>query len=301
MKHGRRGNLGFRGGLYLPVANTAGDQSPGIYSLYERSQVTSGAYVVEFVLIAGGGGGQSVRGGGGGAGGVLLGFTYVTEGRNYTITIGAGGSGAAGGVPSSLGTRGNNSVFGPFTSYGGGPGYGQPGGSGGGGGGSNGSAGGSGNVPTLSPTQGNNGGSGINFGAGGGGGFTTSGVNGTANVAGAGGRGLWLYWTGGNERYAGGGGGGHQANLSGTRGLGVDGGGNGGLDGSTVATSGAANSGGGGGGSGGDGVTFFQAGAGGSGVFIVRYPGEQRGAGGTVSANNGYTIHTFTSSGTFTG
>jgi hypothetical protein len=28
--------------------------------------------------------------------------------------------------------------------------------------------------------------------------------------------------------------------------------------------------------------------------------GEQRGSGGTVSSSGGYTIHTFTSSGTFT-
>lgn len=40
--------------------------------------------------------------------------------------------------------------------------------------------------------------------------------------------------------------------------------------------------------------------AGGSGIVIVRYYGPQRGSGGTVTSNNGYTIHTFTSSGTFT-
>lgn len=39
---------------------------------------------------------------------------------------------------------------------------------------------------------------------------------------------------------------------------------------------------------------------GGSGIVIIRYYGPQRGSGGTVTTVNGYTIHTFTSSGTFT-
>jgi hypothetical protein len=33
---------------------------------------------------------------------------------------------------------------------------------------------------------------------------------------------------------------------------------------------------------------------------IISYPGSQRGTGGTVTTAGGYTIHTFTSSGTFT-
>jgi hypothetical protein len=40
--------------------------------------------------------------------------------------------------------------------------------------------------------------------------------------------------------------------------------------------------------------------AGGSGIVIVRYLGSQRATGGTVTSSGGYTIHTFTSSGTFT-
>lgn len=39
---------------------------------------------------------------------------------------------------------------------------------------------------------------------------------------------------------------------------------------------------------------------GGSGIIMLRYSGPQRGSGGTVTSANGYTIHTFTSSGTFT-
>jgi hypothetical protein len=41
-------------------------------------------------------------------------------------------------------------------------------------------------------------------------------------------------------------------------------------------------------------------GAGGSGVVILRYLGTQRGSGGTVTSSGGYTIHTFTTSGTYT-
>jgi hypothetical protein len=40
--------------------------------------------------------------------------------------------------------------------------------------------------------------------------------------------------------------------------------------------------------------------AGGSGVVIISYYGSQRGSGGTVTTASGNTIHTFTSSGTFT-
>jgi hypothetical protein len=34
---------------------------------------------------------------------------------------------------------------------------------------------------------------------------------------------------------------------------------------------------------------------------IIRYQGAQRGTGGTVTSVSGYTVHTFTSSGTYTG
>jgi hypothetical protein len=35
-------------------------------------------------------------------------------------------------------------------------------------------------------------------------------------------------------------------------------------------------------------------------LVVIRYPGSQRGTGGTVTSSGGNTIHTFTSSGTFT-
>jgi PKD repeat protein len=40
--------------------------------------------------------------------------------------------------------------------------------------------------------------------------------------------------------------------------------------------------------------------AGGSGIVIISYAGAQRGTGGTVTSSGGNTIHTFTSSGTYT-
>jgi hypothetical protein len=40
--------------------------------------------------------------------------------------------------------------------------------------------------------------------------------------------------------------------------------------------------------------------AGGSGIVIIRYSGTQKGTGGTVTSSGGFTIHTFTTSGTYT-
>lgn len=51
-------------------------------------------------------------------------------------------------------------------------------------------------------------------------------------------------------------------------------------------------------GAGGSGV--YGSGAGGSGIVIVRYAGAQRATGGTITSAGGYTIHKFTTSGTFT-
>jgi hypothetical protein len=35
-------------------------------------------------------------------------------------------------------------------------------------------------------------------------------------------------------------------------------------------------------------------------LVVIRYLGSQRGTGGSVTSSGGYTIHTFTSSGTYT-
>ena len=147
-------------------------------------------YNADFLIVGGGGGGAhgapDGRAGGGGGGGGFRTFTCqeLTAGANYSITVGAGGSGGGSG-----GTKGgNSSIVGTgicVVSAGGGrggsayenhpdsdacgPGSGLvdpclDGGSGGGGGGSNASArvprGGSGNTPPVSPSQGNNGGTG---------------------------------------------------------------------------------------------------------------------------------------------
>jgi MYXO-CTERM domain-containing protein len=70
-----------------------------------------------------------------------------------------------------------------------------------------------------------------------------------------------------------------------------------------VGATGAANTGNGGGGGGGTSSgTAKSGGAGGSGLVVVRYEGSQAGTGGTISAGSGsaagYTLHTFTSTGT---
>jgi hypothetical protein len=62
-----------------------------------------------------------------------------------------------------------------------------------------------------------------------------------------------------------------------------------------VGTAGTANTGGGGGGG-----SAAAGAAGGSGIIVVRYLGSQLGTGGNITTASGYTIHTFTSSGTFT-
>ena len=56
----------------------------------------------------------------------------------------------------------------------------------------------------------------------------------------------------------------------------------------------------GGGGGGGGYITDWAGGTGGSGIVIISYPGSQRGTGGTVTSSGGNTIHTFTTSGTYT-
>jgi hypothetical protein len=61
-------------------------------------------------------------------------------------------------------------------------------------------------------------------------------------------------------------------------------------------TAGTANTGGGGGGYGGTGLAGA---AGGSGIVIIRYSGvTPRATGGVITTSGGFTIHTFTSSGT---
>jgi hypothetical protein len=268
-----------------------------------------GGYAVEYLVVAGGAGGGANIGGGGGAGGyrTATGFS-ITSGTSYTVTVGAGG---AGGIPAGStfqGVSGSNSVFSSITSTGGGGGgyataagpiNGTAGGSGGGGGSlidtaANDASGGSG-----TSGQGNRGGnvSSSARGSGGGGGAFAAGGDTSSDTNGAGGAGSASSISGSNVTYAGGGGGGGYPNNGGAGGAG--GGGAGANPTNGTGTAGTANTGGGGGGGGGGVAPGGYGGAGGSGIAVIKYIGAQRGTGGTVTSVSGYTIHTFTSSGTY--
>ena len=257
-----------------------------------------GSNTVDYMVIAGGGGGGAFNpslnnGSGGGAGGyrespgTVSSYTASPLGASpavalpvtatgFPITVGAGGGAAP--SANNPGNKGSDSVFAgttTITSTGGGFGnanpscrVGGPGGSGGGGGGGSfNSAGGTGNSPPVSPPQGNNGGlscpcsSGPDQGGGGAGGAGAVGQTGSPGTTGGGdgGAGTTSSINATPTTRAGGGGTGNGAGGSG-------GGGAGGTP-STNGTSGTANTGGGGGGS----YANSTAGAGGSGIVIIRY------------------------------
>lgn len=254
------------------------------------------------VVAGGGGGGGSGQGpaGGGGAGGFRsLSAQSVTGGVSYTATVGAGG---AGGLTSGtyIGYSGtNSSLIGTglsISATGGGRGgasNGSPltpltGGSGGGASNQN-QDGAVGNAGGYSPVEGYKGGNGNATGdnAGGGGGAGANGANGVAPRSiggGPGGAGTYSTVTtgakigvlsSGNYYLAGGGGGGgYYDGAASAGGLGGGGTGGGGTGGSNIpAGSATINTGGGGGGAGNYNTwTIYNAGAGGSGVVIVRYP-----------------------------
>jgi hypothetical protein len=272
--------------------------STEIYSGVAWISITTQTYSVSYLLVAGGGSsGKDVAGiaqGGGGGGGLISNTATLNTGTAYTITVGAGGA---------SGSNGADSVISSInTATGGGRGgantTGFAGGSGGGG-----SASSSPGTPNTGGAgtsgQGFAGGSGVTDfatynSAGGGGGAGATGGN-SSTAGGTGGNGSSNSISGSSVTYAGGGGGGGSANSS-AGGAGGTGGGGAGTKGtSVVGTAGTANLGGGGGG--GDGAT---AAAGGSGIAIISYTGSQRGTGGTVTSSGGNTIHTFTSSGTYT-
>jgi len=269
---------------------------------------------VEYLVVAGGGGGAGafagsyVGNGGGGAGGLLTatGFT-VASGSALTITVGAGG---AKGAQDAAGATGGNSVFSSITASGGGGGgasnsAGNAGGSGGGcGGNAIGTAGGTG-----VSGQGNAGGVGASGQGSGGGGAGSVGLSAVNSANASGGTGLCSTITGQRVFYAGGGGGGTY--MDGTqRGLGLGGGGGGGNGAVYMSgipyggTPGTANTGGGGGAGAGDfaSVSKWTAGAGGSGIVVVRYPQVNSApamvtGSPQVSYSDGYQIYTWTSSG----
>ena len=261
-------------------------------------------YSVNYLLVAGGGSAGGSGSGGGGGGGVLIGATSaLIPGTAYTVTVGAGG--AASGT--AQGASGSNSVFSAIqvNAIGGGAGGKRANGFSGGSAGGGGALGGTYYIGGFgTPSQGGNGGSagGAQYLSGGGGGAGGFGASATSSSGGNGGVGIQSSISGTTTYYAGGGGGGGQAgsigSIPGGSG-GSGGGGNAGSGNGGAGTSGTANTGGGGG----AGVASDADGAGGSGgsgIVIISYAGSQRGTGGTVTTSGGYTIHTFTSSSTYT-
>jgi len=291
---------------------------------------------IEYLVVAGGGGATGYNSaGGGGAGGFRTNVAGATSGRNssaeaaltvasatnFAVTVGAGGTGNGPPNGGETGMSGSNSVFSTITSLGGGHGgnnFGTfpRGGNGGSGGGSRAdtapnSLGGLGTAG-----QGFDGGSGLysgNFPGGGGGGAGANGGAATVNTtAGNGGAGLSNPITGstigqlsgGIYYLAGGGGGSAQGGGAGTSGSGGLGGGGaaGNAASSSAGTSGTPNTGGGGGAG-----NTATGGNGGSGVVIVRYLTSEAGGytitGGTKEVGPAgaadYTVHSFTSTGTF--
>ena len=271
---------------------------------------------VEYLIVGGGGAGGRHHGGGGGAGGLLYGRTVASHGAN-TIVIGAGGAKNTGTNVTPYGTGGNgqNSTAFGFTSIGGGGGgqYNvQNAGSGGSGGGSinwsTSKAGGSGT--SGQGYAGSNGSTYQNTGGGGGG---AGGSPNSENNRNNGGIGKYYGYTFGRSLgedgwFAGGGAAGTYggvcsgyisytgANIGGLGGGAI--GGYGCHGNSVQAQDGQSNTGGGGGGQ----PAYNRlAGNGGSGIVIIKYKGAQRATGGdSIITRNGFTIHVFTSSGTFT-
>lgn len=248
---------------------------------------------VDYLVVAGGGGGGGgsfYGSGGGGAGGLLQGNIPVATGTSITVTVGAGGTGAAGNASTN---PGSNSVFGSITATGGGNTSNN--GAGNGGSGGSGSGGGSAVDPTSSGGQGtfgqgNAGGSGLyaSNGYGGGGGAGTVGLNGLSNAGGNGGAGVASVISGTVTTYAGGGGGGVTAGVDGGT-LGQGGAGGGGTGGrqsgsssNANGTAGTANTGGGGGSSGG--FNTNSGGSGGSGIVIISYPDTYAAAASTTGS-----------------
>ncbi|NDF54586.1 MAG: hypothetical protein EB145_10390, partial [Proteobacteria bacterium] len=242
----------------------------------------TGVASIDLLVIGGGGGASGRHGGGGGAGGFVEATNYsVTSGSSYSVTVGAGGPGAAYSATSNSlsGTTGSPSSF--LLS---GEGVTANGGSGSTG--SSGAASGLGSGGTVSSGSG---GSGLNSTCGSsdwcGGGGGGAGGNGAAavNSGGAGGPGKASSITGVSVTYAGGGGGGSgssgQLSCASPTAGGAGGTGGGGAGGTasggnaTAGTAGSANTGSGGGGGGYCDTPAESAGggAGGSGIVILSY------------------------------
>jgi hypothetical protein len=257
---------GFGNGVAAIPGTGGGGGGSGILIIKQKY-----GYDADILLVGGGGGGGSGNSGWSGAGGGAGGMVYTTgnqfnvlSGETYTVTVGGAGSNST-------------LVHANYTLTAAAGGAGGNGASGGGSGGSGGGTGGYDNsaaggssiqVSTYGYGQGNNGGARNGGYSGSGGGAGGPGAPGGLGIAAAAG-GPGIAWLNGVTYCQGG----HH-------------------DGGSAAP---ANSGNGGRHASGTGY------AGGSGIFIIRYAGPQRGSGGTITSVDGYTYHTFTSSGTFTG
>jgi hypothetical protein len=228
------------------------------------------AYRAEYLVVAGGGAGGNGQpssptdGGGGGAGGLLSSSLSILPNTLYQVYVGAGGIDRTINPAIDSYFTGSNAYI--VANYGGAGGSftqtGVNGGSGGGGGRGGNPAGGTG----ISG-QGNNGAGGTTSYAGGGGGAGSAGS--TSN----GGSGKLSSITGTSVSYSNGGAGGTGGSDAAAN---TGNGGNGGRQGDTSGK------------------------IGGSGIVVIRYAGPQRGTGGTVTTDGGFTVHTFTANGAST-
>lgn len=240
--------------------------------MFDEEMLLEGSFEAEHLIVAGGGSGGSSnvdaffkRGGSGGAGDAIPGIAYLGPGA-YPVVVGLGGASRPAGSVNGL-NGGDSSAFGRTAKGGGGGGAvgadGLPGGSGGGGGGTfSGTTTGGAATGLGYPGSGGSISGGI-YGAGGGMGGPASGTTAGPGIASA--------ISGTSIIYSRGGDGSTAVDLNPGRG---------GFGGSSNDT----------------GVS----GAGLNGIVIIRYLGPQRATGGAVTTSGGYTIHTFTSNGTFT-
>ena len=307
------GSVTKEGGYTYHTFTTSGS----FYVIQEDDINRANKYQLEYLLVGGGGGGggnfisssNTSTGGGGGGGAVITGSFFSTSSFEISVlSVGAGGAGGhiLNGVAQKGGDTEISSSFIYHLAEGGGRGgYGSgtisDGGNGGSGGGVGTSYGGTLGSPGTGSIYGNNACPGYSFGAStrissAGAGWLTSGSCGTNPVRG----GYGFKWQA-NHQFYGSGGGAASTNIGGgIGGPNAGGGGRYSVFSGTYSSqtpgpsSGVATYGGGGGGS------IGNAGDGGSGVFIIRYAGNTALAtGGTITYENGYVYHTFTTTGSF--
>lgn len=307
-------------GFNITVQATASNAAGSVTAISNSITATTPAPTsVQYLVVAGGaGGGLNGRGGGGGGAGGYLTSTYpVSPGSSYTIQVGGGGGQSSDGTPS---------YFGPITSYGGGTGNSVPGNPGGSGGGSQcdspnsdyfkggngtpgqGNPGGSGNHGHDNPYTGAGGGGGGIGGAGGSVALGYFGSDARNSDGGSGGSGADNSITGTNVHYAAGGGGGTDNPGRNGGSAGGPTAGSGGRSGDQPyynGGNGQANTGSGGGGSA-DRVNPTNAGSGGSGRVVIRYPDAYAVASSTTGTSSsgapsgGYRTYIWDGSGSIT-